>query len=76
MDFSNKQMMEFEAVSRLSQLIEDLPRSMAGWNWIIDEQETRNDEAQNGPPWMIHAQPTFRCVFVRTASVFSFSVDQ
>jgi hypothetical protein len=30
MDFSNKQMMEVEAISRLFQLVEDLPRSRDG----------------------------------------------
>jgi hypothetical protein len=54
MDFSNKLIMEFEASSLLSQLIEYTCLAR-GIELDIDDPETRNDEAHNGLPWMIHA---------------------
>jgi hypothetical protein len=54
MDFSNKHMMELEA-SRYFLNLSSVPASLEGLNWMIDDPETRNDEAHNGLPWMIHA---------------------
>jgi hypothetical protein len=56
MDFSNKHMMEFEASSLLSQLIEYT--CLAQGIELDDrrsENTTRDDEAHNELPWMIHA---------------------